>query len=128
MIIAMIHWRIKPEDEHVDAFLKFWRTLAIVDDRTELVGEFLSEVLTPKDFPYITWHLDPDSLGDNKSYVNVGTWGDEKAFQEQIGNKFNDDKPMLSFEKYRRRRILLRPKCWRMGDANLPEHDSGGVM
>lgn len=128
MIIVLIHWRIKPEQEHVDAFLDFWRTKAIVEDRTGLVGEFLSETLAPGDFPYITWHIDPDNLGDHKSFVNVGTWADENAFQKQIGNKFNDDKPMLSFEKYRRRRMVVRPKCWRMGDGRLPIHDSGGVL
>ncbi|MDE2229788.1 MAG: hypothetical protein KGL11_12215 [Alphaproteobacteria bacterium] len=127
MIIVLIHWRIKPEQEHIDAFLEFWRTKATVEDRTGLVGEFLSETMTPKDFPYITWHMDPDTLGDHKSFVNAGIWADEEAFHEQIGKNFNDDKPMLPFEKYRRRRIVLRPNSQRIGMAKLPSVDSAGV-
>ena len=93
-----------------------------------MVGEFLNEALVPKDIGYITWHLDPDSLGTFKSFVNVGIWDDEKAFHEQIGQYFNDDMPVKDFEMYRRRRIALRPECWRMGDAKLPVQDSGGVL
>jgi hypothetical protein len=124
----LIHWRIKPEQKHIDDFLEFWRTKSIVENRTGLVGEFLSETLNQKEYPYITWHMDPDSLNDHKSFVNVGTWVDEKAFHEQIGKNFNDDKPMLPFEKYRRLRIVLRPKCWRMGHGKLPVDDSSSVL
>ena len=127
-VIALIHWRIKPEREHIEAFLAFWRTQSIVEDRTGLIGEFLSETLSQKDFPHITWHIDPDRLDDHKSFVNVGTWADEKAFHEQIGKNFNDDRPILPFEKYRRLRIVLRPKCWRMGQGQLPVNDSVSVL
>ena len=126
-IVVLIHWRIKPGPEHVDAFLEFWRTKCTVEDRSGLVSELLSETLAVRDFPYITWHMDTDALDDHKSFINVGTWEDENAFQEQVGKNFNDDKPMLSFEKYRRRRIVLRPQCWRIGHANVPVDDSGGV-
>jgi hypothetical protein len=67
MIIVLIHWRIKP-DKTTD-FLDVWRTQARVNDRTGLVAELLNEVKTPKDLWYITWHLDPDSLGDFVSYL-----------------------------------------------------------
>jgi hypothetical protein len=127
-VIVLIHWRIKPEPEHVEAFLAFWQTKSTVDDRTGLIGEFLSETLGAKDFPWITWHMDPDGLADHKSFVNVGMWTDEKAFHEQIGKNFNDDRPMLPFEKYRRLRIVLRPKCWRMGHGRLPAIDSSSVL
>lgn len=128
MIVVLIHWRIRPAQKHIDAFLAFWRSSAVVDDRRGLAGEFLSETLTGKDFPYITWDIDADNPGNYKSFVNVGLWADERAFQDQIAVHFNDRKPLLSFEQHRRRRIVLRPRCWRMGDGSLPFHDSGGVV
>jgi hypothetical protein len=123
MIIALIHWRIKPEKPA--EFLDFWKTQATLQDRTGLVAEMLSEAQTPKDFPYATWSLDPESLGTFKSYVNVGVWDDDNAFQEQVGQYFNDDKPPLDFEKFRRRRAVLKPGSWRRGQAKLPETGSG---
>ena len=127
LIIVLIHWRIKPEQEHVDAFLDFWRGKCSLEDRSGLVSELLSETLTARDFPYITWDMDIDGLADHRSFINVGTWEDENVFHEQVGKNFNDDKPMLSFEKYRRRRIVLRPQCWRIGHATARFHDSAGV-
>ena len=43
MIIVFIHWKIKPEPEMVKEFLEFWKTAAVVEDRTGLIVEFLSE-------------------------------------------------------------------------------------
>ena len=39
MIIVIIHWKIKPEQEKVEEFLEFWRKAALVGDRTGLIGE-----------------------------------------------------------------------------------------
>jgi hypothetical protein len=127
MIVALIHWRIKADAENVQTFLDFWRTQAKVNDRSGLVGEFLSEPGSVKQFPYITWHLDAEALGDHKPYVNVAFWSDAEAFREQIAQYFNDGAEMKPFEKYRRRRIVLKPDSWRMGNARLPEKDSEGV-
>ena len=33
MVIVLIHWKIKPEQEMVDKFLHFWRQDAVVEDR-----------------------------------------------------------------------------------------------
>jgi hypothetical protein len=118
MMIVLIHWRIKPD--RVDEFLAFWKQTATVADRSELVTEMLSEVRSPKDFWYATWSLDPESFGNFKSFVNVGIWNDDQAFKEQIADKFNDDLPLKSFEMYRRRRAILTPKTWRIGNAQLP--------
>jgi hypothetical protein len=126
MIIVLIHWRIKPEK--TSEFLDFWKTQATIQNRGDLVAEMLNEVQMPKDFPYATWSLDPESFGNFKSYVNVGVWDDDNAFQEQIGQYFNDDRPMLDFEKFRRRRAVLKPVSWRRGQAQLPENDPAGVL
>jgi hypothetical protein len=50
VIVALIHWRIKPDETSIADFLRFWREDATVADRGELVGEFLSEVATPREF------------------------------------------------------------------------------
>lgn len=123
MIIALIHWRIKPDEKSIAEFLKFWREQATVNDRTGLVAEFLSEAAKLKDYPYITWHLDQDHLGNFKSFVNVGIWSDEKAFYEQVAKNFNDDKLMEPFEAYRRRRVIIKPDSWRIGKSNPPSTD-----
>ena len=126
MIIALIHWRIEPSK--VDEFLNFWRTRATIEDRTELIGEFLNRVCSKEKYPYITW----SELGDpNKGYVsfvNVALWKSASVFYEQVAKNFNDTEPPLPFEKERRVRTVLESKCWRMGDGSLPRHDSGGVL
>lgn len=127
MMIALIHWRIKPDEQSNAEFLTHWKTNNTIGNRTELIGEFLSDSLPIADFPYITWHLDSESLGDFKSYVTVGLWRNAAAFKEQIAAYFNDGKALLPFEKYRRRRVVFRPVCWRLGQASIPRTDSDGV-
>jgi hypothetical protein len=124
MLIVLNQWRIKPDKKSIAAFLKFWRTVAIIGDRTGLIAEFLSDARTPRDFPYITWHFDPETLGDHKSFITMGIWQDETAFHEQLGRKFDDDRSLLPFEKYRRRRVILSPNSWRIGGSPLPAKDS----
>ena len=65
-----------------------------------------------------------ESLGNFKSYVTTGLWADAENFQEQVAQYFNDDKPLLSFEKYRRRRVIFEPVGWRIGETPLP----GGTL
>jgi hypothetical protein len=127
MIVALIHWRIKPDDESKAQFLEHWKTRNSIANRSGLIAEFLSASLPMADFPYITWHLDPESTGDFKSYVTVGLWQDSTAFRDQVATYFNDDKPMLPFEKYRRRRVIFNPVEWRIGDGGLPGSDTDGV-
>ena len=127
MIVALIHWRIKPDPESERDFVEHWQTQNSIADRSGLIAEFLSASLPMADFPYITWHLDPESTGDFKSFVTVGMWKDSTAFRHQVAAYFNDGKPMLPFEKYRRRRVIFDPVQWRIGGAELPNSDSQGV-
>ena len=127
MINALIHGRVKLGEENTAAFLKHWQTRNTIANRSGLVAEFLSDSLPMSQFPFITWHLDSDSLGNFKSYVTVGFWQDSDAFKDQVAAYFNDDKPLLDFEQYRRRRVILKPVHWRIGQANLPIGDSDGV-
>jgi hypothetical protein len=47
--------------------------------------------------------------------------------RREVAAYFNDNKPLLPFEKYRRRRVIFRPVGWRIGETSLPEKDSLGV-
>lgn len=125
-MIALIHWRIKLDG--VDAFLKHWRENNRIEDRAGLIAEFLSDSLKPSDFPFITWHLDEQSLGNFRSFVTVGIWADGGAFAHQISQYFNDDRPMLDFEQFRRRRVVFNPVEWRIGEAAMPVGDTAGVI
>lgn len=127
MMAALIHWRIKPDTGSSEEFQKHWKSVNAIGDRSGLIAEFLSDSLPIANFPYITWHLDGESLGDFKSYVTIGLWANAADFKQQIADYFNDDKPMLAFEKYRRRRVLFRPIEWRIGETPLPSQDSQGV-
>ena len=125
MVIVVIKWSIKPDS--IQAFRRFWSQEAQVQDRLGLVAEFLSEVGSKDDYPYITWTLDDHGGQASQVFVNVGIWTDSDAFQEQIARYFNDDGPIRDFEAARRVRTVLVPKWWRIGDAALPTDDSRGV-
>ena len=58
MFIALIHWRIKPDEESKAAFIQHWNTRNSISNRKGLIAEFVSDTLPMADFPYITWHLD----------------------------------------------------------------------
>ncbi|MDE0008940.1 MAG: hypothetical protein OXS50_11740, partial [Gammaproteobacteria bacterium] len=109
-------------------FREFWAQEAQVQDRLGLIAEFLSEVGSKEDYPYITWTLDDQAAEPSQMYVNVGIWTDPDAFRDQIARYFNDDGPIRDFEAARRVRTVLMPKWWRIGDASLPAADSTGVL
>lgn len=125
MVIVLIHWKINPAC--VQEFLEFWRKKAVVQDRRGLIGEFLSEPCHSSEFPWVTWDLSGHE-GVYRSFVNVGLWHNPDDFHRQIAMYFNDQTPPKSFESERRVRTVMRPQCWRMGDARLPVRDSGGVL
>lgn len=59
--------------------------------------------------------------------MTVGLWQDSAAFRDQVAAYVNDEKAMLAFEKYRRRRVIFNPVELMVGAAQLPEADSDGV-
>jgi hypothetical protein len=73
----------------------------------------------------VTWDLRGD---ETCRFINVGLWASAEAFHEQVGRYFDPAKGVLPFELKLRRRALLTPACWRMGDWRLPIHDTGGVL
>lgn len=126
MVIVVIKWSIRPD--MVGQFHEFWSREARVQDRLGLVGEFLSEVGSKDEYPYITWSLDGHGAPPGEVYVNVGIWSDADAFRDQIARYFNDNGPIRAFEAARRIRAVLVPRWWRIGEASLPAGDSGGVV
>jgi hypothetical protein len=91
-----------------------------------MIAEFLSEPTGNRNFSWITWDLRSD-CGVTR-FINIGLWADAQDFQAQIGRYFNPAGGKLDFEFELRRRALLTPRCWRMGDWRLPIHDSEGVL
>ncbi len=111
--IVLVEWRIKKGREA--EFLKYWSTRATIQDRSGLVGEFLSRVEDQKQFPWMTWSLDRRWT----TFVNVGFWREGADFEQQIGQYIDNKKPPLAFEAERRRRVFLAPERWRVGATPL---------
>ena len=111
--VVLVEWRIKKGREA--EFLKYWSTKATIEDRSGLVGEFLSKVEDQKQFPWMVWNLDRRWT----TYVNVGFWREGADFQQQIGRFIDNQRPPLAFEAQRRRRVFLAPERWRMGATPL---------
>jgi hypothetical protein len=119
--IVVVEWRIKKGREQ--DFLDYWSTKATVSDRTGLVGEFLSRVEDRNQFPWMVWDLDPGWT----TFLNVGFWRNGSDFQEQIGRFIDNSKPPLDFEAQKRRRVLVAPERWRVGETPFPTSDAAGV-
>ena len=122
MQIVLIEWSIKKGAEA--EFETFWKTVVPVEDRSRMIGEFLSRPTGHEKFTWITWDLRDE---DATRFINVGLWADAAAFHTQIGQYFNPDAGKKEFEQRLRRRALLTPDCWRRGQWDLPDNDSNGV-
>jgi hypothetical protein len=59
MHVVLVHWRIKPDEDNINAFFKHWRESNTINVRDGLVAEFLSESLQQKTFqiPRGIWTL-----------------------------------------------------------------------
>jgi len=127
MIIVLIEWKIKPEPEMVEKFLRFWKKKAVVSDRRGLIGEFLTEAHSTAEYGWITWQL-TGCEGKYRSFINIGYWSSAEEFHAQVGKYFETSAGLKEFEAEPRVRAVLKPNCWRIGDGTLPIHDSGGVL
>ena len=119
MRIVLVEWRIAKGQESL--FLDYWSRRETIDDRSGLIGEFLSRVEDRAQFPWMTCELSSDWT----CFVNVGLWRDADAFQAEIGWRLDDKRPKMSFEHERRRRTFLGPERWRFGGTAMPmaEHE-----
>ena len=55
LMVALIHWRIKPDEESNEMFLNHWKTNNTIGNRSGLIAEFLSEFPANKRLP--VYHL-----------------------------------------------------------------------
>ena len=119
MRIVIVEWRIRKGQEA--AFLDYWSENEAIEDRSGLIGEYLSHVENQMDCQWITLEFGTEWT----TYVNVGFWSDADAFRQQVGPKIDDRRPALPFEYEKRRRTFLCPDRWRVGGAALPaaSHD-----
>ena len=125
MIIVLIHWRIKATDGAEKEFFDFWTKMAMINDKSNLAGEFLSAPLPANKLPFRVDDLFfSHGVLDCRHFINAGFWKDWESFNEQVGKYMSDDKPMLPFEADRRTRTVLEPKHWRVGQWSLPEKGS----
>ena len=121
MILVLIHWRIKPDDASETAFFDFWTQIAKIDDKSNLIGEFLSTPVPAVQFPFNVDDLSTGhSQGNCRHFINVGAWKDWQSFNDQVGKYIDDAKSMKDFEAERRTRTVLEPKHWRIGSAMMP--------
>ena len=126
MIFVIVLWRIKKDRR--DDFIKRWKEEFVVNDRSNLIGEFLSEPIHTEDEQLRTLKLAEigEVSHDKVILVNVGVWASEHDFHKQVGKfiKVNDHEKR-DFEYEVRLRVLLNPIAWRRGDQSLPKRDTG---
>jgi hypothetical protein len=137
MVIFLINWRIKPDDSSITAFLSKWKTQLRIKNAEGLFGEFLSQVRDKTFFDFVTWDLREHADGEYRnyirtddfiSYVNVGIWRSKEDFIKNIGS-YMPPAPwtMEEFEAAPRRRAVVEPEHWRIGQFPLPTATSPGV-
>ena len=120
MMIILIHWRIKPTEEHIHAFRKYWREQATINNDNGLIGEFLSEPIKPEQVKYPIDGVLPKEEKSCVSFINVGIWKNNHSFHDQVGKNIPPLPVLKEFEQYPRRRIPLEPEFWRRGKFQLP--------
>ena len=137
MVIFLINWRIRPDENSLQAFLSKWKTVLRVKNREGLIGEFLSRVRDANYFEYVTWEMGESSeeyrqhIKSDKfvSFVNVGLWRSKDDFLENIGGNIPGDRwSMEDFEAAPRRRAVVEPEAWRIGSHSLTPDTSPGVF
>ena len=121
MIFVIIHWMIRPNEEHRRAFLAKW-TKDFEPPRNALVGEFLSRPVNAEETGFPCDLLGIPSTNEYWSYFNVGAWESVAVFKRDIYDVFGDS-PQADFEAKPRERLVLDPQHWRIGDLQLPGDD-----
>ena len=126
MIIVLIWWRIKPTDEAEAEFKERWRQELKIDDKSCLLGEFLSMPVAADELKFLSQDF-LDIYGDYRTFVNVGIWRDLSSFEQQVGKYFDDNQPPLGFEALHRRRTILKPEVVRLGNWQINAESFGGI-
>jgi hypothetical protein len=121
MDIVIIHWRIRPGHENRRRFLSHWSGKFTIENRANLVGEFLSEPLTKEEV-----HFDCKTFEesvDYTSFFNVGIWKDAASFKTDVYDRLAKDRDLESYEFDYPDRMVLTGLNWRRGELQLPDTD-----
>jgi len=124
MVIVIIHWKIHPGEESRRQFLQHWKETLTIEERSHLVGEYLSEPLSADQvqFPCTVLNIPPSP--SYQSFFNVGIWEDVASFKRQIIDPYVGYTPKIQpFEYQFRERMVLAPLSWRAGEYPLPRAD-----
>jgi hypothetical protein len=124
MVIVIIHWKILLGDEPRRQFLQYWKETLTVEERSHLVGEYLSAPLSAEEvqFPCAVFNI--PSAPPYQSFFNVGIWEDVDSFKRQIIDPYVGMTPNPQpFEYQFRERMVLSPLSWRAGQYSLPAAD-----
>ena len=84
MIVVIIHWKIKLGEAHRLAFFKHWKETLTINDRSGLVGEFLSEPLSAERAGFACGLLGLPASSAYQSFFNIGVWADVESFHREV--------------------------------------------
>ena len=124
MIIVIIHWKIHLGEGARRQFLRHWKETLTVEERSHLVGEYLSAPLSDEEvqFPCAVLNIPP--APPYQSFFNIGIWEDVASFKGQIIDPYVGSSPKTQpFEYQFRERMVLAPLSWRTGQYPLPNTD-----
>ena len=123
MVIVVILWKVLPGDENERALFEYWAGLE-PEDRSGLVGEFLSRPQTKEDVGFDCSAFGLDASDKYVPFFNVGIWDSVDPFREQVIERLVDpDAEKEAFEYELRERMILSPQQCRVGGAQLPDAD-----
>jgi hypothetical protein len=89
-----------------------------------LVGEFLSEPLSPGDTEFDLGIFGVPESAPYQSFFNIGIWDSVDSFEEQVVRPYvGSNLEPKDFEYEYRSRMVLSPLSWRQGESTLPSTD-----
>lgn len=121
MIIMIIHWKIRSDEDSMQQFRKRWSQTDLPNPE-HFSGEYLSKPMHPDEagFPCTTFNVSSDVR--YTSFFNVAIWRDVDDFRKDVLENAAADRPEVEkFEFDHRERMVLRPVMSRIGELKLPE-------
>ena len=121
MEFVIIHWKIRQGHENRQRFLSDWSEKFTIEERSNLVGEFLSEPRT-KDEVHFDCKIFEESV-DYTSFFNIAIWKDAASFKSDVYDRLAKDRSLESYEFDYPGRMVLTALNSRRGELQLPETD-----
>jgi len=123
MKITLVYWQIWRDME--EEFLRYWEHKLPLEEKTGLVGEFLSRVVEPHG--EFDWQLG-SARRDVVTYLNVGVWRDEESFaravlrdERWLTERRPDPAKPQPFEACPRTRLVAEPRLRRSGELKFDD-------